>query len=129
MSLRQTQRFTRRGAVTPWVVLSLLLIVGIVAIGFDCGRMAEERRKAQAIADAAALAGGIANYKKKFTTSISPTSAVLASASDNGYTNDGVDSIVTVQIPPTSGAFAGKADYIEVITQKNLRASFGAIFT
>lgn len=119
----------RRGAVTPWVVLSLLLIVGIVAIGFDCGRMSEERRRAQSIADAAALAGGIANYKKKFSSSSQPANAALAVASEIGYTNDGVDSIVTVNIPPTTGTFAGKADYVEVITQRNLRASFGAIFT
>jgi hypothetical protein len=71
----------------------------------------------------------MANYKKKFVTSIQPSAAALSCAGDNGYTNDGVNSVVTVNIPPTSGEFAGKADHIEVITERKLKASFGAIFT
>jgi hypothetical protein len=107
----------------------LFLILGVVALGMDGGRMAEERRRAQATADAAALAAGIENYQKTFLSTLRPADAALSAAAANGYTNDGVDSIVTVNIPPKTGAFAGQANYIEVITQRNLRGSFGAIFT
>src|SRR5262249_2923909 len=94
----------------------------------DGGRMMEERRIAQATADAAALAAAVEKYKRTFSTSANPQNAALDSASANGYTNDGVNTIVTVNIPPTSGVFSGQADCIEVITECNLRATFGAIF-
>src|SRR5689334_9782031 len=97
------KRSRRPGAVTPWVVLCLFLILGVVALGMDGGRMAEERRRAQATADAAALAGGMENYKKTFLSTLKPGDAALSVAAANGYANDGVDSIVTVNIPPKSG--------------------------
>jgi hypothetical protein len=120
---------TRNGAVTPWVVLSLMVIVGIVAIGMDGGRMMEERRHAQATADAAALAGAVQLYNNVFQTQSQADAAALSVAAANGYSNDGVNSIVTVRVPPLSGAFSGKAGYIEVVVQRNLSATFGAIFT
>jgi hypothetical protein len=115
--------------VTPWLALSLLVIVGIVALGMDGGRLAEERRKTQAAADAAALAAATQNYTDFFNSGSHTTSAAQSSAASNGYANDGVNSIVTVHAPPTSGAYKGQADCLEVIIQSNLSASFGAIFT
>jgi uncharacterized membrane protein len=55
-------RAPRRGAVTFWVVVCLGVIVGVVALGMDGGRMMDERRRAQAAADAAALAGAADLY-------------------------------------------------------------------
>jgi hypothetical protein len=109
--------------------MSLLVIVGIVALGMDGGRMAEERRRVQAAADAAALAAAVQNYKDFFSSGSHTQSAALSTASDNGYTNDGVNSIVTFNAPPASGAYAGQADCFEVIVQSNLPATFGSIFT
>jgi hypothetical protein len=129
MKLPSTNLSRRAGSVTPWLLLSLLAIMGVVAIGMDGGRMLEERRHALATADAAALAAAGQNYRKLLSMSNNAKNAALSVALANGYTNDGVDSIVTLNIPPTSGEFAGKTDYVEVITQKNLTASFGAVFT
>jgi hypothetical protein len=119
----------RNGSVTPWLLLSLLGIVGIVALGMDGGRMYEERRRVQAAADAAALAAAVQNYNNFFSAGSSATAAALSTAASNGYANDGVNSIVTVHSPPTSGAYAGNASCVEVIVQSNLPATFGAIFT
>jgi hypothetical protein len=41
--------------------------------------------------------------------------AALSAAAASGYTNDGVNSTVTVNIPPQSGSFAGQAGHAEVI--------------
>src|SRR5262249_12470902 len=49
-------------------------------------------------------------------------------AAANGYSNDGVTSAVTVNIPPTSGNFAGKAGHAEVIVQFKQARGFSAIF-
>jgi Flp pilus assembly protein TadG len=124
----------RPGTVTVWVVVCSSVIVGIVALGLDGGRMMEERRRVQTAADAAALAAGYDLYfqyqqNQGKDPDHTARSAALASARTNGYANDGVSSTVTVNIPPASGTFAGQAEYAEVIVQSKLRATFSALFT
>jgi Flp pilus assembly protein TadG len=131
---RRSSKTSRRGTVTAWLVLSLAVIIAILAIGLDGGRMMEERRKAQAAADAAALAAAAdlyGNYtaNQGSDTSTSAQSAATTSAASNGYSNDGTNSVVTVNIPPASGTFAGQAGYVEVIIKSNLSATFGATIT
>ena len=46
----------RHGAVTVWLIVSLGVVIGIVALGVDGGRMMEERRRAQTAADGASRA-------------------------------------------------------------------------
>jgi hypothetical protein len=125
---------SRRGTVTVWLVLGLTAIVGVLALGMDGGRMQEERRRAQATADNAALAAATDLYQNWWVNHGSDTSntaqgAALNVAAANGYANDGTRSVVTVNIPPTQGTFAGKAEYAEVIAEYRLGATFGAIFT
>ncbi len=134
---RIRDRARRRGAVTVWLLVGLVVIIGIVAIGMDGGRMLDKRRHAQATADATALAGaasvfqiditqyGNANGNKRTTAQ----TAGLAQAATNGFNNDGITSTVTVNYPPSSGAFAGQTDFVEAIVQYNLPKSFGGIFT
>ena len=119
----------RRGAVMVWLVLCLGVIITIVALGTDGGRMMEERRRAQAAADAAALAAAgdlYQNYQgnQGGDPSGSAAQAAQASAASNGY----AASAVTVNIPPQSGSFAGKAGYVEVVIQSHLQGSFSAAF-
>src|SRR5438477_456133 len=101
----RTGEARRRGSVAVWLVLSLAVIVGVVAIGFDGGRMMEERRRTRAAADAAALAAAAdlyANYRlnQGADPGGTATTAALRAAADNGYANDGATSVVTVNIPP-----------------------------
>src|SRR5437870_5675271 len=115
MILRKSPPVIRRGSVLVWVVVGLSVIVGVLAIGLDGGRMMDERRRAQTAADAAALAAAAdlyANYVTNQGSDPSGTAAAAARsvASANGYTNDGVNSTVAVNIPPQSGAFTGKAE-------------------
>jgi len=99
-----------------------LVILTIVALGMDGGRIMEERRHAQAIADSAALAAAADLYANWWTNqgkdpSDSAKKAAAEIAAANGYANDGTTSVVTVNVPPTSGAFAGKAEFAAVIVQ------------
>src|SRR5262245_25441063 len=102
---------TRRpGAVLPWVVVALAAIFGIVALTMDGGRLMDERRRAQAAADAAALAAADSLYDRYSSEhGLDPSGAAAkaarASAKTNGYANDKVNSIVTVNVPPTTGEF------------------------
>jgi hypothetical protein len=132
--LRAADRGRRDGAVTVWVIVCLAVIIGIVALGMDGGRMMEERRHAQAAADAATLAAANDLYFNWWQNhgadpNGSAQAAALASAAANGYANDGSGSRVTVNIPPTAGAFVGQAEYVEVMIESRLPASFSALFT
>jgi hypothetical protein len=116
-----TRSGTRRGAVTPLVALCLMFMLpAIVALAVDGGMLLTERRRAQATADAAAMAAACVLYDYYPVDQGqglvgNPSGAALAVASANGYTNDGVTSSVTVNIPPHSGIYAGLPSYAEVI--------------
>jgi Flp pilus assembly protein TadG len=116
------------------MLVGLAVIIGVLALGMDGGRIMEERRRAQATADAAALAGAAQLYQAYATyqgldSNGAAQAAALQAAAANGYSNDGVSSIVTVNVPPQAGAFSGQAGYIEVLVQRNLPGTFAATFT
>jgi len=132
--IRFSSAQARRGGVSVWLVLGLTGILGVLALGMDGGRMQEERRRGQATADAAALAAAADLYQNWWLNhgtdyANSAQNAALSSAAANGYTNDGTTSVVTVNIPPTQGTFAGQKSYVEVITEYRLSSTFGKIFT
>ena len=117
-------RQKRRGNITVLVALCLVALVGLAAISLDGGVLQEDRRKAQAAADAAALAAATNLYQnyelyQGLDNNDKAKAAALAVASANGFTNDGTTSTVTVHVPPTSGIMSGKAGYAEVIVQLN----------
>jgi hypothetical protein len=98
----------------------MLMLPAVVALAVDGGMLLTERRRAQATADAAAMAAACVlydYYPVDFGQGNvgNPSGAALAVASANGYTNDGVTSSVTVNIPPQSGIYAGLPSYAEVI--------------
>src|SRR5213593_3636862 len=85
---------SRPGAVTPWVALSLTVILGIVAFGVDGGRMYQERRHVQATADAGALAAAAVLYENYHAWHgkdpyHKAADAARSLAAANGYNNDG----------------------------------------
>lgn len=127
-----------RGGVTPLTVLNLSLLIGVVALVVDAGTLLEARRHVQAAADAAALAGAAdlySNYPTNQGADLSGTAkaSALATASANGFTNDGVHSTVTVNT--SSGTYQGgpntgksiPAGYIEVSIQYNASHLFSGV--
>jgi hypothetical protein len=109
--------------VAAQVALSLTALLGVAALAVDGGLLLAERRRAQAVADAAALAGAVDLFKRYPTNSGVDTAggdarkSALAVAADNNYGNDGTTSTVTVNIPPATARtayFNGKAGYVEV---------------
>jgi hypothetical protein len=112
----------RRGNVIVLIAVMLIPIMGVVAIALDGGVLQQDRRMAQAAADAAALAAAedlYANYlgSQGFDVTGTAKSSALGIASANGFSNDGVNSKVTVNIPPTSGLHQGLPGYAEVIIE------------
>jgi hypothetical protein len=116
------------------VALTLLGLLSIVAIALDGGLLLSERRHAQAVADAAALAAAsdlYVNYAANQGLDPNGTAQAIALsyAAANGYTNDGVQSVITVNIPPKSGDYTGRAGYAEVIVQFNQPRYFSGVFS
>lgn len=130
--IQRTKSQRRNGGVLVWLLMSLTVIVGVVAIGLDGGRLLEVRRRAQATADAAALAAAVKlyeNYDSERRADDLARTAALEVAEANGSTNNRVNSFVTVNMPPDDGAFAGRSEFVEVVIEARLPRSFSAIFT
>jgi hypothetical protein len=111
----------------------MVAIVSTIAVSLDGGAIMSEHRHSQNAADSAALAGASDLYYNFWTYSGLDTpgtahTAAFAAAAQNGYTNDGVNSTVTVNIPPTSGYYIGRAGYVEVIVQYNQPRGFSSLF-
>jgi Flp pilus assembly protein TadG len=124
---------SRRGNALAVTAVGLIPIIGVLAVVLDGGLLMVERRHAQAVADAGAYAAAGYLYKnyttdKGLDPSGSAKKLALEIASLNGYTNDGVTSTVTVNIPPQSGTFSGKSGYAEVIVSASLTRYFSALW-
>src|SRR5262245_17295519 len=117
--------WTRRGGAMFWFLLCLGAILGFLALLMDGGRMLEERRRAQAGADAAALAAAYKLYEAFPGNGAGDArTAALALADDNGFPNNAKTSSVTVNVPPLSGPFAGRNECVEVLIESRLTAGF-----
>ena len=130
--MRHNQR-PRRGTVAVLAALCLIGMLGFAALSLDGALLQQDRRAAQAAADSAALAAAgnlFANWRTNKGQDPAGTAAneALAAAAANGFTNDGVNSTVTVNIPPLSGDHVGQAGYAEVIVQQYQRRAFSAIW-
>ena len=108
------------------MVLFALMIPGIVALMgliVDMGRLLAERRQLQATADASAWAAA---------TEVlwgSPGNAGAVAqwyAQQNGY-GPTSDATVTVSQPPTSGAYVGQSEYVQVTVRRPLTLTLAQI--
>jgi hypothetical protein len=142
-------RYPRRGTVAVLAAICLIAIMGFAALSLDAALLFQERRNAQAAADSSALAAA-ANLFANWRTNQGKDSAgaaaneALAAAAANGFTTttttatttatgtttvaDGVNSTVTVNIPPLSGDHVGQVGYVEVIILQFQQRAFSAIW-
>ncbi len=131
--LPNRSRRMRRGVIAVFVALCLVGLVGVAAISLDGGLLYLEQRRAQTCADASAMAAACDLYKNYPTNNgTDPSGTAKQSALDvatgNGYTNDGTNSVVTVNIPPKSGPYAGLNGYTEILLTYNMPRGFSGIF-
>ena len=133
LEARKSRTARRRGMVAAQVALCLVPLLGFAAFAFDCGVLLVFRRRAQAGADAAALAAAedlYAHYVSNGGVDADGTAgtSALATAVANGFNNDGAQSTVTVNIPPTAGLFVNQAGFAEVIITYYQPRGFSGIF-
>ena len=117
------RRAGQRGQAMLFVVMSLPVLFGFAAFAVDMGYLRYEQRLQQTAADAAAIAGA---WQVK--SGLSPTTAAQSASASNGFTNDGTNTIVTVNTPPTLGPYAGNNNAVEVILRASHPAFFSTVF-
>lgn len=113
----------RSGGVLMLVGALMPVLLGVSALGMDASSWYMERRILQNESDLGALGGAHQAATSNDTTLI--TNAVDTALSDNDYTTQTGDSI-TVNSPPTSGSYAGKSGYVEVIMQRKAKLLLAA---
>lgn len=120
-SRRQPNQRTgnRTGHVLPLVVIALAAVFGVLGLVFDAGLLMDEARDLQHLADAAATAGAMELLLEKSDSQARNT------ATDYVHVKNGASDVsVQVNIPPTSGAFAGADNYLEVVVEKQATSRF-----
>ncbi len=96
------------GQTLIFAALCMTCLFGFVALAADVGIMMRQKRMAQTAADAAAIAGALADFKLR-NTGLVQRRAKAASA-QNGFTNGSGGVTVTVNPPPFVSALTPKSD-------------------
>jgi hypothetical protein len=118
-----TRSHAQRGQVLPFVAICFTVLLGFTALAVDVGYLRFEQRMQQSAADSAALAGAL----ELSVGSTTFASSAQNEAANNGYTNDGVNTIVTVNNPPASGPNTGNQNSVEVLVQVNHPTFFSGV--
>lgn len=107
------------------VGLLMPIVIGGLALGAEVGYWYFNQSKLQNAADVAAYAGAVQLRAGQGQQTIED--AAFAAAAKTGY-NESIGTL-TVNSPPTTGAFSGDPKVVEVIAQENVPSLFSAFFT
>ncbi|MBI4318209.1 MAG: hypothetical protein HY675_06955 [Chloroflexi bacterium] len=119
------------------VGLAGTVLVGFLALAVDVGNLYLVRRQAQSAADAAALVGAQDKQGVIPDVTLIVNDAVRDARryaiqngfqTDSGANNGTWNQEVRVDVPPASGPYAGRMDYIEVRIRRPLPALFTGLF-
>ena len=111
----------RKGSLVVWCAFLMVVLLGMVGLVLDSGLMLAGFRHAQNASDAAALAAAYAKLRGE--------SDATAIASGTTFVTDGdhnalPDPNVTINIPPSSGPYAGNSSYVEALVSSSAPTFF-----
>jgi Flp pilus assembly protein TadG len=112
-----------RGAVAVLVALLLPVLLGMVGIAVELGYWFSEKRELQTASDAGAVGGA---FELLTGNSGAISSSSTSEAARNGY--EEANGTISVNSPPTSGAYVGDATAVEVILTKQVPLLLSAFF-
>lgn len=121
----QFRKSRRKGVVIVTFAIGAFMLCGFAGLALDVAYLQMWKRKAQTAADAAAQAAAI-ELKRTQNTS-SAHSAAFSDAAANGFVHN-VDSTVTVENPPQSGAHAGDTKFAQVFVRRPMGTFFMRAF-
>jgi hypothetical protein len=119
---------TEGGQAIVLIALAMVVMIAFIALAIDGGNVFSDRRHAQNAADTGSLAAALAKIAEQDWHTQGLNRII-----SNGYTNDGVESTVTIVNPPgpgcngINGLYAGNIEYIQVIIHSNVKTYFAPI--
>ncbi|MDG3004755.1 pilus assembly protein TadG-related protein [Paludisphaera mucosa] len=131
--ISSSRPWAKKGAVAVVAALSLIPMLGVMALAIDGGLLLAERRHAQAAADAASFAA-IRTYHVVSQAGgdrdpmAAANAAALAYAAANGYSNDGVASTVTSGLASPPARYGAADLSIQVVVASHQPRLFSAIW-
>ena len=126
---RRTASRRDRGQVLVIFAFGAVGILAVAALVFDVGQNLFERRKQQDAADASALAGArfMTATTCRLRESVANCPEAYAAAHDLATDHGYAASQITINIPPTTGPFAGYAGHLEVAINANRGSYFAGV--
>ena len=114
----------RRGAMLVFIAISMVTLLGFLAMTLDVGAGNRQRRIAQTAADAGAIGGGTEIFRTQYDS-------VITSATNEAIRNGFLVGEITVNYPPSVDAdvYAGNTQYVEVLINRTIPTIFGSIFS
>jgi len=113
----RARRDRRSGAILVLFALLLILLVGMVGLVIDAGLLMAAHRHAQNAADAGALAAAQDILEGRDSAAATDTATRFVTEHNQDSEARIAMPAPTVNIPPTSGPYAGMTNYAEVIVQ------------
>lgn len=121
--MRADKRSRRSGKVLVLLAVLLPTLIGITGMVIDSGVMMSECRNLQHAADAAATAAAMKlSLGHGAGVAVSTANDVVQNGNEMGEAG------VTVNIPPTSGPYAGAADHVEVFAEQQYESHLMRVF-
>jgi hypothetical protein len=114
---------SERGQALIVIAVALIVLIGLLGLVVDGGNAFLDKRNAQNAADSAALAASLTRIRGESDW----VGAAMTAAANNGYTNDGIKSVVLVYSPPQDGPFVGNVEYIQVIITSYVNTTFAKV--
>ena len=115
----------RRGVIIIMFALMLPIMLGFIGLAVEVSLWFVKHRELQSAADAAAIAGSYELQDGNSTATI--TTVSTAEATQNGLDTGSGDTI-TVNVPPSSGAFTANSTAVEVVLTKQVALLFSGYF-
>lgn len=103
------------GATLVYFALIMPVFAGFAGLGFDATLWFMEKRQLQSVVDSSAVTAAYALSKNKNDHEI--LLAAVEDAGKNGFQTGGSNTVV-VASPPTTGAYAGQANYVMVTVSR-----------
>ena len=117
-----------RAVVAVITVIVFPVLLALAALALDVGRLQDLKRRQKNAAIAGALSAGHELWQVH--SDDNATAAAKEDAKRNNFDENDPDRniTITVNIPPTSGNYAGVANHAEVIIEEQVRTYFAGVF-
>lgn len=114
----------RCGTIAVMMSITLPIFIGLLGLGVDVPNWYLAKRKAQTAVDAGAISGAYALF---YTDSAYEARSAATDGAERNEFVAGSEAILTINIPPLSGPYAGDPTAIEVIATQKQTLFFASI--